>query len=447
MTKTLLFARPAFIDFFRKVAGQLELKVVSEPFEFRHADNSGLVALFYRAFKSGHASSLTEAEVADVIQRDRVLRVLPKTKAAAMVHAMDTAIASLLASADCELILSVPVDNYIRHLFRRQTASLGIPHVAFGGFFLNGYARTYHRQEHEPWRQPSQNEIQAALDKLIRPEYQVTPAVPLSLRGLYSPARHIKRHFIYRAKQGVYRYQALKDRDPLNWEYLSIKVARDRKKFFDFRCTQYFADSFVLQEKKQKPLIHMPLHVIPEGTIDYWVKNPYFLDYENQCIELLSLLSKDYDCIVKEHPGMLGCRHLDFYRRLTNIPGVTLAPMHMLSNDLLTRADAVVSWSSSVGLEAALRGKVVALVEQPYYMDEQDCWISMESQNSTESLSQAIATKLQTYDSASLDQEALMAHVLSTSIPAKFDAEGFKADDNIHQFVRGIRPHVEQKLN
>lgn len=446
-TSTLLFARPAFIDFFREVACQLNLNVVSEPFEFKKADKTPLIKEFYKAYRQGHASvRLSHLEVLDVIRRDRVLRILPSTQAEAMVHAMDTAIAHLLNTVSPKLILSVPVDNYIRDLFRKQTKSLQIPHVAFGGFFINGYARTYHRQEHEPWRIPNKDEVHCALDALIRPDYQVTPAVPPSLRGFYSAPRHIKRHAIFRAKKFLYLLKAIKEQDPLNWEYHSVKVARDRKRLLDFRCMKYFPNTLDLSKRKNKKMVYMPLHVIPEGTIDYWVKDSSFLAYEEQCIELLKNLSQKYECVVKEHPGMLGCRQLDFYQRLTALPGVSLAPLGCLSNDILTSADAVVSWSSSVGLEAALRGKVVALVEQPYYMDTQACWVSIDSQDAFKNVATSIEHALENYQASSLNKEALMSHALSTSIPAKFDAEGFKAPSNIQKFVSGIRPLIELKL-
>jgi len=100
---------------------------------------------------------------------------------------------------------------------------------------------------------------------------------------------------------------------------------------------------------------YFPLQVQPEASID--VTAVYF----NNQIEVARLvamsLPDDYVLAVKEHPGMIGYRTPSYIEKLARTPNVFLIDHHILNDEVLKRADLVVSPNSTTVAEAAFYGK------------------------------------------------------------------------------------------
>ena len=78
-------------------------------------------------------------------------------------------------------------------------------------------------------------------------------------------------------------------------------------------------------------------------------------------------MSDSFHFLIKEHPGVIGGRGIKFYKSLSHLENVTFVPTEANSNELIEESDAVLVWTGSVGFEAALRGKPVLTVCNPYY--------------------------------------------------------------------------------
>ena len=102
---------------------------------------------------------------------------------------------------------------------------------------------------------------------------------------------------------------------------------------------------------KIKKFVYFPLQVQPEASID--VAAPYF---SNQ-IEVARLaamsLPDDYTLVVKEHPAMVGLRPPSYIEKIDRTANVKLIDYRISSEEVLRRADLVISPNSTTISEAA----------------------------------------------------------------------------------------------
>ena len=101
--------------------------------------------------------------------------------------------------------------------------------------------------------------------------------------------------------------------------------------------------------------VYFPLQVQPEMTID--VLAPFF---SNQ-IEVARLaamsLPDDYVLVIKEHPAMVGYRPISYIRKISQLVNVKFIDYRISSEEVLKKADLVISPSSTTVAEAAFFNK------------------------------------------------------------------------------------------
>ncbi|MHC4677069.1 MAG: capsular polysaccharide export protein, LipB/KpsS family [Planctomycetota bacterium] len=103
-----------------------------------------------------------------------------------------------------------------------------------------------------------------------------------------------------------------------------------------------------------------PLHTEPEVTLSVYSK-PYL----NQ-IEAVRLLSHNLPVgtklLVKEHPWSIGKRPLGYYRKLLDIPNVSLADPNLTSRELISHSRLVAVIAGSIGFEGLMLNKPVVVL-------------------------------------------------------------------------------------
>jgi len=115
----------------------------------------------------------------------------------------------------------------------------------------------------------------------------------------------------------------------------------------------------------ERPFLYFPLHV----TGDYKIRRlrPHCADQEAILGEVAAALPPEVELVVKEHPMSIGRNPIAMLRRLSRIPNVRLVDPHTSSLRLLSRAEGVVTISSTVGLEALLFERPVLTLGRPFY--------------------------------------------------------------------------------
>ncbi|MCP1663166.1 hypothetical protein J2T61_001868 [Methanocalculus sp. AMF5] len=122
---------------------------------------------------------------------------------------------------------------------------------------------------------------------------------------------------------------------------------------------------FSVINEPQYPYIYYPLHVDPEAST--MVLSPMFTD-QIQVIEALAKAAPpEYDIVVKEHAPMLGKRPKGFYKRIKQIPRVTLIGPDYDGLDLIRKATLTVVITGTAAWEAIrLKRPAIVIGDSPY---------------------------------------------------------------------------------
>lgn len=329
-------------------------------------DFLGLSAMYYfNLSNSISASDLSDEEQDDFIARCRLLRALDKAEAARHLAAMGNAVKELLVKEQPSVVLSLMVDSYIMDLLRHYCERLGVKFVGLVPTFVNGYFRVTSRGEATFNPSAGACDAQGVKQALLDPMY----APVFNAKSLASPLRSMLRRWAANIARVPYFYiKRHLLRDPYNYHYWAAQIVSSG--LFNFIPPSDPGDNDWLEilQNIDKPVLYIPLQMVPEATVDYWCNRVEVIDYYTQMESFIAKHHNTFQIVIKEHPSVMGSRPLGFYRRLARDKRVTVVPTYTSSNEVLTVADAVLVWTGSVGFEAALRGKSVICLGDPYYL-------------------------------------------------------------------------------
>jgi len=183
-----------------------------------------------------------------------------------------------------------------------------------------------------------------------------------------------------------------------------------------------------------KEVVLIPLQYYPENTIDYWVPMD-FTDYDGVLYDTVESLSKHYNVVIKEHPAMVTQRPLSFYRRLKHAGKVLFAPALEQSAIALNRADTVLTWNSSVGIEAFFSGKKVITLGKPYY------WVKpMVNISKRKDISNLFRIVQKMEHPKDHDKSRLLEHLLCSTVLGDLNHID---KENVAAVARGVREMLE----
>lgn len=106
---------------------------------------------------------------------------------------------------------------------------------------------------------------------------------------------------------------------------------------------------------KIEKFVYFPLQFQPEDTID--VLAPFFSNQIETARQIAMSLPDDYTLIVKEHPAMVGLRTPSYIKKVARTPNVKLVDYRISSEEILKRADLIISPNSTTSVEAAFYHK------------------------------------------------------------------------------------------
>lgn len=184
----------------------------------------------------------------------------------------------------------------------------------------------------------------------------------------------------------------------------------------------------------------------PEATVDYWCEDSNAVNYEDYLIKLVKRLKQDFLLLFKEHPNVLGYRNPRVYKQLLQMESVVFAPTHTDSHELIDASDTVLVWTGSVGFEAAIRGKPVLTVCNPYYAHGNN-FKKISLQTSVIEIKQF----LQSFNSQATAEtnHELLTHILSGALPGRYIIDGsWSATNPEHiNYAKNIAVQIKKYLN
>jgi hypothetical protein len=435
MKKTvLIYSRPAWRSWWWQVAETAfpEYTRVGVS-EFHNDDDINFMEIFYQYYRGKNSLldvSSIPVDAEDVRLRCRLLQNLPKSQGSRMIASAWQTISQILDRSNPHYVLSITVDSYVVDLLARACFMRNIKFIGISNCPLTGYALVTERGEHNRVRDPSPDEVDVAIASILSDDFK--PKYILGNKP-YSAVAHFQRALRYKAKEFI--YWLMMRRDPLNYNLMSLRYAADRKDLLGFSVARHFTkDARSRWQNSSLPKLYLPLHFVPEATVNYWTRNLDFIDYENALTEVVGILNGRYAIAAKEHPAAMGTRTNDFYERLSKYNNLFFIHPDESSLELISQSDIVLTWTGTVGLEAALRGKTVIILGDPYYYSP-DYFIKV---NDLEDIRGMDLHFTREQSSSNHGSRFLLHYIMSSTVRGTFGQRGYLSRENAEKLGKSI---------
>jgi hypothetical protein len=113
------------------------------------------------------------------------------------------------------------------------------------------------------------------------------------------------------------------------------------------------------------------LQLFPEASLDYWLESYEMLQHDDVVVRYCEVFGEaGYHTFVKDHPLQFGFRQRELFERLSKMPYVTIVPYDVSANLLLDQCQVSVTFTGTIGFQAALAG-LCSIVTDPYYATDE----------------------------------------------------------------------------
>jgi len=369
--KVLVYTRPRTSAFFQSLCEST--KIFTDVKYFSDAprapkDHIQLMQRYYhfkRRIVDGHHvdwSLWDSLDFADIHSRCRYLRQLSPAEAGLRIKAMSSTIHALISEYDPDYILGLVMDSYPQDIAHRLMKQRGGAYIGLLNNMLNGYSRITTYGELLTQREVSQDEIDRALQQLSDAAY--VPSMQRDFMWSTHPARMFFTKYLKEKAKSVYYWtwrNIMRDPDNFYANTVGHESCMSCHKIDQLFYRRFEDKDYQVQiataKASGKTIVYLPLQFYPECSLDYWIAAPQMRNFYDVMDRICALKPDDYLIVVKEHPSASGLRKSRFYRKLKKAPHILIAPFDELSNNVIEQADVVLTWTGSVGIEAAVREK------------------------------------------------------------------------------------------
>lgn len=311
-------------------------------------------------------NSQIKPHLASIIFRCRGLRAISFEEAKDLIlRATKFWINFFQQNRDFKLIVIHIIDNYVLDIMYRIANVYELRTVVLSEFFIYGYRRHTIYGEFVKQRVIDQIEIKEVVQYFNRKEKSFW------LKGLntFTSIKYCSYLFFsYYARVLIRYYIGYKLLGNISYEY------RFAKQFAKVPIRNFFVDKYFNQidvnliEKEYSKAVYIPLHVYPEANVDYWINDPNDADYYTTIYEALAYFrDRNIKVYIKEHPGFLYQREVDFYKIITSFSNVILVHPFDQNVALLDKIENIMIWHGSAGVEGIMQGKKVVVYDKNYY--------------------------------------------------------------------------------
>lgn len=304
--------------------------------------------------------------LSSIIFRCRGLRSIPFVEAKELILRVTKFwISFFQTNPNYKLMVIHIIDNYVLDVMYRIATHYNVKVLVLSEFFIYGYRRHTIYGEYVRSRDVSQEEVDEVLLYFKRREKSFW------LKGLsaFSSFKYCSYLFFsYYVRVFLRYFIGYKILGNISYEY------RFANQFGKILIRNFFIDKYFNQidisqiEAEYKDAVYIPLHVYPEANVDYWIVDPNDSDYYNSVYESLSFFrDRNIKVYMKEHPGFLYQRDIDFYKKVNCFPNVCLVHPFDKNVDLVNNIENILVWHGSAGIEGIMQGKKVVVFDENYY--------------------------------------------------------------------------------
>lgn len=377
--KVMIFAIHGTVAWWRYLGQNLGFDESIVVTDLRGEGDISIVDEFYvelealRLQETPTSQLVTPEEARDIIGRCRALRWLDQRLALAMVHAMAKVLDRLLERLVPAIIVSFPIDRYVKDVLARRAAGRGIPYLELTTAPFPGMCMFLQRGglvalDNEPGSAVVEGKRRALIDPNFAPSY-----VPVDRS--YSTLRFARTFLYTRARSLAFKGISWLKRDRLNLHYLDAQIFLGHKpRIKDAKILGMISRDWqaLLERAPRDRRVFFGLQLFPEASIDYWIDNYELVNHDDCVIDAARAFSESgYSIFVKDHPLQFGYRQVELIKRLLALPNTVFVPYGVGAQAMLRLTGVSFNFTGTVGLQAALAG-LKSIVTPCYYSNSQD---------------------------------------------------------------------------
>lgn len=455
MPRIVFFTIHNTTDWWTYLASQIDFAEVTVLSDMRGDGDRSLVDDFYHFLRRDDAidkaiAKFGSEECDDIILRCRVLRSIDRDLALRMISGMAQAIERAFDEINPDFVLTFTMDRYVMDVMARVAHLRGIDFIELTPSILPDEIMLMRRGRPIRLREPSAQEVDAAVELLCAGDFMPTyvrDAKRFSLGKYWT----VFGYFALRAAYfNIWRY--LK-RDPLNIHYLdSLKRLKHKVRVRDvaiFKLLDYDWEKRLAGAPRDRR-VFLGLQLFPEASMDYWLKSQDMLAHDDILVRHCEALGRaGYRVFVKDHPLQFGFRQRELFERLSKLPFVTLVPYDVPANLLIQHCGVSVTFTGTIGFQAALAG-LRSVVAEPYYATERH-FLQVRNAGEIDSLPARLAHWHVPDDLATTRRE-IIRHLLAIGAEGdyfgwrKFDREDEAARASAASLIRSLNAHLPRFL-
>jgi|SRR5581483_1545215 len=382
MPRIVFFTIHRTTAWWKYLASRIDFADVTVLSDLRGEGDYSLVDDFYRFMKQGDAAAAAlarfgEDNCADIILRCRSLRSLDRDLAMRMIGAMAQAIEIAFDRLDPRLLLSFTMDRYVMDVMARLANARGVDFLEMTASIIPDQVFFHRRGQIVPLREPSREELDHAVKLMCSNDF-----MPVYVKGAQEFSRfrfwQVFGYFVLRgAFFNAWRY--LK-RDRYNVHYIdALKWLKHKVRLGDVAVLDLLREDWQqrLDAVPKERRVFIGLQLYPEASLDYWLASHAMLHHDDVVLRYCEVLGKaGYHVFVKDHPLQFGFRQRELFERLSKLPWVTCVPYAVSANFLLDRCSVAVTFTGTIGFQAALAG-LASIVSDPYYAGDNDYFLQV----------------------------------------------------------------------
>lgn len=455
MRRLVFFTIHSTTRWWKYLGSRLNFADVTVLSDLRGDGDRSLVEDFYRFMQSGDPSEAALARFgkdgcADIILRCRVLRSLDHGIALRMIGSMAQAIERAFDDLDPKLVLSFTIDRYVMDVMARIARVRGVDFLEITTSIIPNEVMFMRRGRPICLREPSDSDIEAAERVLCQADF--TPTYVREAKK-FSKSQ-FWRVFAYFALRGAY-FNALRflRRDRYNLHYLdALKRLNHKIRLKDVAALRLLDRNWEarLRDVPRERRVFLGLQLFPEASMDYWLRSSDMLAHDDVVERYCTVLCEaGYLVLVKDHPLQFGFRQRELFERLSALPGVTLVPYEVPAGLLIGESAISVTFTGTVGLQAALSG-LCSVVTEPYYATEQQ-FLHIRSFEEIGDLINRLRQWHPSTDCAGARRE-IVKHLATISVEGnyftwrKFDPKSRAAREAVEPLVRSLNAYLPRLM-
>ena len=168
--------------------------------------------------------------------------------------------------------------------------------------------------------------------------------------------------------------------------------------------------------------------------------------YSNQLATIkntAATLPLPYKLYLKEHPGSIGARSNNFYKEIKKIPNAVLLSSEEPTPAIISGSMGVITMTSTVGMEAALAGKLVYVLGNVFYSYHPLCKKAVNFEDLKEKIKKDLNRKLEMGGLEEINLRFIISYLRSSILANMFFTEEDK--NNYKLICREIKKWVREQ--